>query len=56
MRTYEVAGERSKKKTGQLFDVIQDNNNFFSFMKHWHADEVGYMTAIHIINKKTENM
>ena len=40
MRTYEVAGREVKEKDGPIsYDVIQDNNNFFSFMKHWHADE-----------------
>lgn len=54
MRTYEVAGKEVKEKDGPYsFEVIQDNKNFFSFMKHWYADEeLGYMTAIHIINKK----
>ena len=53
IKTFEVAGKEVKEKNGFSFEVIQDNKNFLSFMKNWYADEeLGYMTAIHIINKK----
>ena len=54
IQVYEVRGDSVKENDSSVtYDVIQDNQSYFSFMKHYYADDkLGYMTSVHIINKK----